>query len=200
MAVLLTGAAGFIGFHVAEALLSRGEDVIGIDNLNPYYSVKLKQDRLARLEDRTGFRFHCVDLADAGALDAALNGVKLDGIIHLAAQAGVRYSLEAPMTYVSSNLVGHMTILELARRQESCRHLVYASSSSVYGGNRKLPFSESDAVDNPVSLYAAIMAAFTDFARFYVALLAAGAGALIMGFIDDRRHISPTRRLSAASR
>lgn len=155
MAVLLTGAAGFIGFHVAEALLSRGEDVIGIDNLNPYYSVKLKQDRLARLEDRTGFRFHCVDLADAGALDAALNGVKLDGIIHLAAQAGVRYSLEAPMTYVSSNLVGHMTILELARRQESCRHLVYASSSSVYGGNRKLPFSESDAVDNPVSLYAA---------------------------------------------
>jgi UDP-glucuronate 4-epimerase len=155
MAVLLTGAAGFIGMHVARALLDRGEEVIGLDNLNPYYSVKLKQDRLAVLQENSRFRFLEIDLAEPEAVYAALDGTPLEGIIHLAAQAGVRYSLEAPMTYVNSNIVGHMAILELARRQDRCRHVVYASSSSVYGGNRKLPFSESDPVDNPVSLYAA---------------------------------------------
>tara|TARA_R110002167_G_scaffold249468_5_gene455661 strand:+ start:946 stop:1920 length:975 start_codon:yes stop_codon:yes gene_type:complete len=155
MVVLLTGVAGFIGFHVARALLARGDEVIGLDNINDYYSVSLKQNRLAQLQGRNNFSFHKVDLAQPEAVGAALADVEFDGIIHLAAQAGVRYSLENPMAYVNSNLIGHMTMLELARHRERCRHLVYASSSSVYGGNTELPFRESDRVDNPVSLYAA---------------------------------------------
>ena len=155
MVVLLTGVAGFIGSHVAEALLARGDQVIGLDNLNDYYSVKLKRDRLARLQGRNNFTFHKVDLARPDEVAETLGATEFDGIIHLAAQAGVRYSLEAPMAYVNSNLIGHMTMMELARHHERCRHLVYASSSSVYGGNTELPFRESDRVDNPVSLYAA---------------------------------------------
>lgn len=155
MAVLLTGVAGFIGFHVAQALLQRGDQVIGLDNLNTYYDVKLKQDRLQQLQTRNSFRFLKVDLAQPEAVSEALQDLRFSGIIHLAAQAGVRYSLDHPMAYVNSNLVGHLTMLELARHCDDCGHMVYASSSSVYGGNTELPFSEGDRVDNPVSLYAA---------------------------------------------
>jgi UDP-glucuronate 4-epimerase len=154
MTVLLTGAAGFIGMHVAEALLARGETVVGIDNVNDYYDVELKEARLSRLTERDGFRFVRDDIADPGALAQCADGV--DRIVHLAAQAGVRYSLENPGAYIQANIVGHMNVLELARSMgEGLRHLVYASSSSVYGGNAKLPFSVDDQVDNPVSLYAA---------------------------------------------
>ncbi|MFN3232449.1 MAG: NAD-dependent epimerase/dehydratase family protein [Alphaproteobacteria bacterium] len=155
MTVLVTGAAGFIGFHVARALLDRGEQVLGIDNLNAYYEVALKEARLAELAGRNGFAFERVDFADEKALADAVPPEKLSAIVHLGAQAGVRYSLENPRAYAQSNLVGHLNILELARRAPALAHLVYASSSSVYGGNTKQPFSESDAVDHPVSLYAA---------------------------------------------
>lgn len=155
MAVLVTGAAGFIGFHVATALLRRGETVIGIDNLNDYYSVQLKRDRLRQLEVMDGFTFKKIDLADADALSAAVASDSIDRIVHLAAQAGVRYSLSHPHAYLSANITGHLNILELARHLPQCTHLVYASSSSVYGGNTKLPFAETDRVDTPVSLYAA---------------------------------------------
>jgi len=155
MTVLVTGVAGFIGFHVARALLDRGEQVVGLDNLNDYYSVTLKQDRLRQLQQRNRFVFHKADLADQDAVGAALSDYAFDDVVHLAAQAGVRYSLDHPFAYVGANLVGHMTILELCRRQTGLRGLVYASSSSVYGGNTKLPFAESDRVDDPVSLYAA---------------------------------------------
>ena len=156
MAVLVTGAAGFIGYHVAEALLARGEDVIGLDELNAYYDPRLKQARLDRLAGRPGFRFVKGDIADEEALvDAAGQGT-IDRIVHLAAQAGVRYSIENPRAYVRSNLVGHVNVLELARGLGAgLKHLVYASSSSVYGGNDKAPFAETDAVEKPVSLYAA---------------------------------------------
>ena len=157
MTVLLTGVAGFIGMHVAEALLARGDAVLGIDNLNDYYDVHLKAARLARLEGRKGFRFQRIDIAEAGALGAAIAGDgAVDRIVHLAAQAGVRYSIENPGAYVTANLVGHANVLEAARALgPRLRHLVYASSSSVYGGNTKLPFSVDDPVDRPVSLYAA---------------------------------------------
>ncbi len=152
MAVLVTGAAGFIGFHTAEALLARGEAVIGIDDLNGYYDPRLKQARLERLKARTGFRFVQGDIAD----EAVFDEVDCDRIVHLAAQAGVRYSLDNPRAYIRSNLMGHLNVLELARRLGArLKHLVYASSSSVYGGNEKAPFSETDAVEKPVSLYAA---------------------------------------------
>ncbi|GLK53984.1 UDP-glucuronate 4-epimerase [Methylopila capsulata] len=157
MAILVTGAAGFIGHHVARALLARGEEVIGLDDLNPYYPPQLKRDRLAALAQAPGAdRFHFVeaDIADHEAVDAAVAGRPVDRIIHLAAQAGVRYSIENPRAYARSNLVGHLNLLELARRLE-VGHLVYASSSSVYGGNDALPFSVDDAVARPVSLYAA---------------------------------------------
>ncbi|MGE0253732.1 MAG: NAD-dependent epimerase/dehydratase family protein [Alphaproteobacteria bacterium] len=157
MTVLLTGAAGFIGMHVAEALLGRGEAVLGVDNLNAYYDVRLKEARLARLQGRKGFSFVRSDIAQPGALDAVIaadGGV--DRIVHLAAQAGVRYSIENPGAYVTANLVGHANVIEAARALgPRLRHLVYASSSSVYGGNTKLPFSVDDPVDRPVSLYAA---------------------------------------------
>lgn len=153
--VLLTGAAGFIGFHVANNLLDQGIRVTGVDNLNAYYPVQLKMDRLALLVKRDGFSFHQVDIADHDALKAAPGINDADAVIHLAAQAGVRYSLENPFAYGQSNLIGHLSVIELVRHHPNKPRLVYASSSSVYGANSKAPFSEGDRVDNPVSLYAA---------------------------------------------
>jgi len=154
MRVLVTGCAGFIGMHCAQRLLARGDEVIGVDNLSPYYPVELKRDRLRRLEQEKGFRFTKLDLANAGALGKLLAKEKPQAVLHLAAQPGVRYSLENPGSYVQANLVGFANLLE-ALRELAPRHLVYASSSSVYGGNARLPWSESDNVDHPVSLYAA---------------------------------------------
>ncbi len=156
MATLVTGAAGFIGMHVAQRLLQRNDAVIGIDNLNDYYPVQLKRDRLDEIRRRhpEGFTFIDLDFADAEALDGHLQKSNFDRIVHLGAQPGVRYSLENPAAYIQSNLVGHANLLELAR-QRGVRHFVYASSSSVYGGNSKLPFSVEDRVDHPLSLYAA---------------------------------------------
>ena len=153
--VLLTGAAGFIGFHVANNLLDQGIRVTGVDNLNAYYPVQLKMDRLALLVKRDGFSFHQVDIADHDVLKAAPGINDADAVVHLAAQAGVRYSLENPFAYGQSNLIGHLSVIELVRHHPNKPRLVYASSSSVYGANSKAPFSEGDRVDNPVSLYAA---------------------------------------------
>jgi UDP-glucuronate 4-epimerase len=152
--LIVTGAAGFIGMHVALALLERGHSVIGIDRLDAYYDPQLKRDRLARLEGRDGFRFEQVDIAETAALDSLFADFGPERVIHLAAQPGVRYSLENPMAYVHSNLVGFAAVLEACRHQ-AVAHLVYASSSSVYGDNARLPFSEHAAVDHPLSLYAA---------------------------------------------
>jgi UDP-glucuronate 4-epimerase len=152
--ILVTGAAGFIGSYVAARLLARGAEVVGLDNLNDYYDPKLKEDRLARLTPHANFRFERTDLADRAGMEGVFTRHRFDSIIHLAAQAGVRYSLTHPHAYVDSNLAGMMTILEGARAQQ-VRHLVYASSSSVYGANTKLPFATTDAVDRPISLYAA---------------------------------------------
>ncbi|WP_119352607.1 NAD-dependent epimerase [Azohydromonas sediminis] len=154
MKILVTGAAGFIGMHTAQRLLARGDEVVGLDNLNDYYDVTLKQARLARLEGHKGFRFVRLDVADRAGMEALFARERFDRVIHLAAQAGVRYSLTNPHAYVESNLVGFMHVLE-GCRHHGVQHLVYASSSSVYGGNTKLPFSEHDSVDHPVSLYAA---------------------------------------------
>jgi UDP-glucuronate 4-epimerase len=150
--VLVTGAAGFIGMHCAQRLLERGDEVIGVDNLSPYYSVQLKKDRLARLQ-HARFRFIQADIVDAARLEAIF-GEKPELVLHLAAQAGVRYSLENPRAYIETNLVGFANLLECCRRHPP-RHLVYASSSSVYGANPQLPWAESQNVDRPVSLYAA---------------------------------------------
>jgi UDP-glucuronate 4-epimerase len=155
--VLVTGAAGFIGAAVAERLLALGERVVGLDNLNPYYDPVLKRSRLERLEAAAQpgqFRFAELDVADAGALSALVAAEATDRVIHLAAQAGVRYSIENPSVYIQSNLVGFGAVLEACRHQ-GVAHLVYASSSSVYGGNRQMPFSEQHPVNHPVSLYAA---------------------------------------------
>jgi len=156
MQVLITGVAGFIGAALAERLLARGDEVVGIDNCNDYYAVSLKRARLARLEAAGGarFTFHEIDFADRDALAAALAGHEFSHIAHLGAQAGVRYSIENPHAYVQSNLVGHVNLLEVARRSGTA-HMVYASSSSVYGANAKVPFAVEDRVDHPVSLYAA---------------------------------------------
>jgi UDP-glucuronate 4-epimerase len=154
MTILITGAAGFIGYHVARALLARGEHVVGVDNLNPYYDPQLKEDRLAALQAEANFRFLRTDFSDHEALDRALADENFDRIVHLGAQAGVRYSIENPRAYVSANLAGHLNLIELAR-QRGVRHCVYASSSSVYGGNQTLPFRVDDRVDHPISLYAA---------------------------------------------
>ena len=156
MAVLVTGSAGFIGAATARALLDRGDEVIGIDNLNEYYDPALKRARTDRLSQDFGgaFRFEQVDFADSAALEALGRTSDFDRIVHLGAQAGVRYSIENPQAYVQSNLVGHCNMLEFARRRQSS-HFVYASSSSVYGGNKSLPFRVEDRVDHPLSLYAA---------------------------------------------
>ncbi len=153
--VLLTGAAGFVGFHVASNLLDKGIRVSGVDNLNSYYPVQLKKDRLALLSKRESFAFHAVDIADHDALNAVPGLGTVDAVIHLAAQAGVRYSIDNPFAYGQSNLIGHLSVLEFVRHHPNKPRLVYASSSSVYGANAKAPFSEEDRVDNPVSLYAA---------------------------------------------
>ncbi|WP_258893027.1 NAD-dependent epimerase/dehydratase family protein [Sphingomonas sp. SUN019] len=155
MAYLVTGVAGFIGMHVAARLLARGETVVGIDNLNDYYAVQLKHDRLAELSGHTNFTFAQVEIADAAALNAALAPHRITHVIHLAAQAGVRYSLINPHAYIQSNVVGQLNLLEHARHNDAIVSMSYASSSSVYGGNTKLPFAEGDRVDSPVSLYAA---------------------------------------------
>ena len=154
MKVLVTGAAGFIGMHVAQRLLARGDEVVGLDNLNDYYDVSLKESRLGLLEGQPGFSFVRLDVADREGMASLLAQHGFDGVVHLAAQAGVRYSLRNPHAYVDSNLVGFVNVLEGCRHHK-VRHLVYASSSSVYGGNTKMPFAEADAVDHPVSLYAA---------------------------------------------
>ncbi|MDJ0610347.1 MAG: NAD-dependent epimerase/dehydratase family protein [Kiloniellales bacterium] len=156
MTILVTGAAGFIGFHVTEALLDRGEAVVGVDNLNDYYDPALKRARLAQLDGRAGFTFHHADIADRAAMTAlAKDNASITGVIHLAAQAGVRYSLINPYAYAETNMLGQLVMLETCRQLPKLEHLVYASSSSVYGGNKTLPFSVEDRVDNPVSLYAA---------------------------------------------
>ena len=152
--VLVTGAAGFIGFHVARALLTQGRAVVGVDNLNSYYDPKLKDARLAVLARLPGFRFEKLDLADRAGTKALFEAVRPELVIHLAAQAGVRYSLENPHAYVDANLVGFLNVLEGCRHGR-VRHLTFASSSSVYGANTKMPFSVHDNVDHPVSLYAA---------------------------------------------
>ncbi|MDI3513549.1 MAG: NAD-dependent epimerase [Gammaproteobacteria bacterium] len=154
MKILVTGAAGFIGMHTSLRLLARGDEVVGLDNLNDYYDPTLKEARLARLTPHAGFRFVKMDVADRAGMEALFAAERFDRVIHLAAQAGVRYSLQNPHAYVDSNLVGFMNILEGCRHAR-VQHLVYASSSSVYGGNTKMPFSEQDSVDHPVSIYAA---------------------------------------------
>ncbi len=154
MKVLVTGAAGFIGMHCIERLLARGDHVVGIDNLNDYYDVALKESRLSRIADHAAFRFHRVSIEDKEAMAGIFAEEKPDRVIHLAAQAGVRYSLENPHAYIDANLQGFMNILEGCRHNDVA-HLAYASSSSVYGGNAQMPFSERHSVDHPVSLYAA---------------------------------------------
>ncbi|MGE8066622.1 NAD-dependent epimerase/dehydratase family protein [Pseudomonas sp. NPDC089569] len=154
MTILVTGAAGFIGFHTARRLCQDGHEVVGIDNLNDYYDVTLKQARLKELESLPGFRFRKVDIVDKPALLALFREHQFTEVVHLAAQAGVRYSLDNPDIYGQSNLVGFLNVLE-ACRQHRPAHLIYASSSSVYGSNSKMPFSIEDAVDHPISLYAA---------------------------------------------
>ncbi|MBN34326.1 MAG: protein CapI [Rhodospirillaceae bacterium] len=156
MTVLVTGAAGFIGSHVSHALLDRGDDVLGLDNMNDYYNLTLKEARLRRLELRDGFRLLKADVSDKDAIVGLAKRVpEIDRIIHLAAQAGVRHSLTDPHAYTAANIEGQLNILELARALPDLRHLAYASSSSVYGGNTDVPFSVEDRVEKPVSLYAA---------------------------------------------
>ena len=154
MKILVTGGAGFIGMHVAQRLLARGDSVVALDNLNDYYDPGLKRARLARLGAEAGFRFMHEDVADRAAMDRLFAEQGFDRVVHLAAQAGVRYSLQNPQAYIDSNVVGFMHVLEGCRHGR-VGHLVYASSSSVYGGNARLPFSEHDNVDHPVSMYAA---------------------------------------------
>jgi len=156
MTILVTGAAGFIGSHVAAALLARGDRVVGIDNLNAYYDVSLKQARLDRLRESAGFTFVAADVSDRTAIEALTEAhPDIAGIVHLAAQAGGRHSLVDPYSYVQSNVMGHLVVLEGARRLKNLRHMVYASTSSVYGANTEMPFRETDRVDTPMSLYAA---------------------------------------------
>ncbi len=154
MKILVTGAAGFIGMHTSEVLLARGDEVVGVDNLNDYYDPTLKEARLARLSPHANFRFVKLDVADRPGMEALFATERFDRVIHLAAQAGVRYSLENPHAYIDSNVVGFMNILEGCRHNRVA-HLVYASSSSVYGGNTLMPFSEHHSVDHPISMYAA---------------------------------------------
>jgi len=154
MKILVTGAAGFIGFHTSKLLLERGDEVVGLDNMNDYYDVTLKEARLAILEKTPGFSFVKIDLADRSAMEALFADKKFDRVIHLAAQAGVRYSIENPHSYVDSNVVGTLNVLEGCRHND-VEHLVYASTSSVYGANTNMPFSVHQNVDHPLALYAA---------------------------------------------
>ncbi len=154
MNILVTGAAGFIGMATAQRLLQDGHSVLGLDNLNDYYDVGLKHSRLEQLQAHAGFRFVKLDVADRSGMQALFETQAISRVVHLAAQAGVRYSLENPHAYIDSNVTGFMNVLEGCRHR-GVQHLVYASSSSVYGGNTRLPFSEHDGVDHPVSLYAA---------------------------------------------
>ena len=171
MTHLVTGVAGFIGTHLAEALLARGDAVLGVDNLNDYYDPALKRARLERLEARPGFAFRRADLSDPADMRALAEDCgEVDAVVHLAAQAGVRYSLEDPAAYVDANVMGQVRVLELCRRLPKLRHLVYASSSSVYGRNTKLPFSVGDCVDRPASVYAATQRAGELLARTYADL------------------------------
>ena len=170
MKVFLTGAAGFIGSHVAVALLERGHTVTGVDALNAYYDPALKQARLRRLQGQKGFRFVQADIADAAALDSAVAGESYDVIVHLAAQAGVRYAIDNPRAYTQSNLVGHHNMLELARHMKGLAQMIYASSSSVYGNDTKAPFSESARADKPVSYYGATKRAGELMAHSYAEL------------------------------
>ena len=167
--ILVTGAAGFIGFHLTQRLLADGQSVLGIDNLNPYYDVSLKEDRLHLLQKEQRFSFRKLDIADTDAMLSLFQDEKPDIVVHLAAQAGVRYSLVNPYAYLDSNLKGFLNILE-GCRHHGVRHLVYASSSSVYGGNTHMPFSTHDNVDHPVSLYAATKKANELMAHSYAAL------------------------------
>jgi len=177
--ILVTGAAGFIGSSVSRALLARGDSVIGVDNLNSYYDVTLKEARLARLTAEKNFTFHKLDVADRdGILKLAEEFPGISGIIHLAAQAGVRHSLTDPYTYITSNVMGQTVMLELARKLKSLKHFVYASSSSVYGGNTKLPFSVDDPVEQPNSLYAATKRACELFGYTYAHLYGIAATGL----------------------
>jgi UDP-glucuronate 4-epimerase len=166
MRVMVTGAAGFIGYHVAAALLGRGIEVVGVDDLNAYYDVRLKQARLARLGQ--GFVFHRLDLADHDGLARLGDGVEV--VVHLAAQAGVRYSLEQPFAYAAANLTGHLSVLEMVRHRKAVKHLIYASSSSVYGTGSALPYVEDARADQPSSLYAATKRADELMSRSYTHL------------------------------
>ena len=170
MRIFLTGAAGFIGSHLTDTLLNRGHAVTGVDSLNAYYDPGLKRARLARLEGRAGFRFVKADLAVAGDLDAAARAAPYDVIVHLAAQAGVRYALSDPRAYTQSNLVGHHNVLELARHMKGVQHVIYASSSSVYGNDTIAPFSEEARADRPVSYYGATKRAGELMAHSYAEL------------------------------
>jgi UDP-glucuronate 4-epimerase len=169
MKVLVTGAAGFIGFHTASKLVARGDEVVGLDNLNPYYDPTLKRSRLAQLEGHPNWRFQKLDLVDRFGMTGLFKAERFDRVVHLAAQAGVRYSIENPMAYVESNLVGHTNLLEACRHHE-VQHLVYASTSSVYGANTKMPFSVHQNVDHPLSFYAATKKANELMAHTYSAL------------------------------
>ena len=175
--ILVTGAAGFIGFHLSKHLLERGDEVIGLDNLNDYYDVTLKKDRLKQLLEKPGFSFHLLDLADRESIPKLFIESNFDKVVNLAAQPGVRYSLKNPHAYVDSNLVGFVNILE-GCRHTNVQHLVFASSSSVYGANTKIPFSVHDNVDHPVSLYAASKKANELMAHTYSSLYGLPASGL----------------------
>ena len=169
MKILVTGAAGFIGFHVSELLLERGDEVVGLDNLNDFYDVNLKKARLAILQEMAGFEFVKIDLADRGSMEKLFSGANFDRVVHLAAQAGVRYSIENPHAYVDSNVVGTLHVLE-GCRHHAVEHLVYASTSSVYGANTNMPFSVHHNVDHPLSLYAATKKSTELMAHTYASL------------------------------
>jgi UDP-glucuronate 4-epimerase len=169
MKILVTGAAGFIGFHTAKKLLERGDEVVGLDNINEYYDPTLKRARLSRLQDQANWRFTKLDLTDRSGMNELFKSEKFDRVVHLAAQAGVRYSMENPMAYVESNLVGQTNLLE-GCRHGGVQHLVYASTSSVYGANTKMPFSVHQNVDHPLSFYAATKKANELMAHTYSAL------------------------------
>jgi len=177
MKILVTGAAGFIGFHLCQRLLARGDEVTGIDNLNDYYDVSLKEARLAQLSPQAGFRFERMDIADREGVRALFEATRLDAVLHLAAQAGVRYSIDHPEKYIDANLVGFANVIE-GCRQSKVGHFVYASSSSVYGTNHKIPFSTNDPVDHPMSLYAATKRANELMAHTYSHLFALPATGL----------------------